>query len=67
MKSREYQQGVDSWPGPYEQVEQADDEHQARVLEERDEGVHDSRNHQLECLGHDDQCGQAPEAQAQEM
>jgi hypothetical protein len=46
-----------------EQVEQADDQDQACVLEQADERVDDARNDQLQRLRHDHQACALPEGQ----
>ncbi|MNF56384.1 hypothetical protein D3C84_378680 [compost metagenome] len=47
-----------------EQVEQADDDHKAGVLEQGNEGVDDARDHQLQGLRQDHQAHAAPIAKA---
>ena len=47
-----------------EQVEQADDQHQARVLEQRDERVDDARDHELERLRQDDEADRSASSPA---
>src|SRR5690606_1893303 len=50
-----------------QEIEEADDDDQAGVLEQRDEGVDDAGNHQFERLGQHHQAHHAPVAQAQRL
>ncbi len=50
-----------------EQIEQADDQDQRRVLEQADEGVDDAGDHDLERLRQDDQAHRLPIAEAERL
>ena len=51
-------------PNRAEQIEQADDDDEARVLEESDEGIDHRRDHELQRLRQDDEPHLVPVAQS---